>query len=57
MTKIYSSSHLKEIQNQCTDVYYKIFISALLRELFSSKSTGELKITGTLAADKIVMRE
>ena len=36
----FNSSHLKEIQNQRTEVYYKIFISVLLWEIFSPKSTN-----------------
>ena len=40
MTTKFNSSHLKEIQKQCVEVYYKIFISVLVPEIFSRKSTN-----------------
>ena len=38
----YISSHLKEIQQQYIEVYYKFFISVLLQEIYShlAKSTS-----------------
>ena len=30
-------SHLKEIQKPCIEVYYKLFIYVLIREIFSLK--------------------
>ena len=37
---IFNSSHLKEIQTQCIEVCYKIFISVPLREIFSPETTN-----------------
>ena len=37
--KKFNSSNLKQIQEQCTEVYCKIFISVLLREIFLPKSS------------------
>ena len=34
------SFYLKEIQKQCIEVNYNIFVSVLLREIFSPKSTN-----------------
>ena len=36
----FNSSHSKEIEKQCIEVYIKFFISVLFLEIFSPKSTN-----------------